>query len=150
MHDLHTPIAPSGLYWTAGLSAQNLTLGADGHSALLAVGDLPAIDEPLFPKPGPSYPALQSYRITWRATGPRQTYADPTKHFLIHGYPALVEATVTVAVPALDFAFQGRATATSVAILGAEVNGYYADRGDQPPVGSLLPGVPVLGKGRTS
>lgn len=103
---------------------------------------LPAIDEPLFPQPGPSYPALQSYRVTWRATGALRTYADPAKHFLIHGYPA----EVAVDVPDLGFAFQGRATATTVAILGAEVNGYYADRGDQPPAADAFPDLPLPGE----
>lgn len=121
-------------------------LGADGRSARLEVQDLPAVDEPLFPKSGPSYTALQSYRIVWRATGPVQTYADPTKHFLIRGYPTVLQAEVAVAVPDLNFIFQGRATATVVAIIGAEVNGYYADRGDQPPSVSAFPTAPLFGK----
>ncbi len=114
------------------------------------VRDLPALDEPLFPQPGPSYPAVQSYRVTWRATVPLRTYADPAKHFLIHGYPAQVTAEVAVAVPGLGFTFQGRATATTVAILGAEVNGYYADRGDQPPAASAFPDLPLSGEGAGS
>jgi len=146
VHDLHTPIAPSGLYWTAALTGENLTLAADGRSATLEVSDLPVIDEPAFPKAGPSQPGLASYRIIWRATGPLRTYADPTKHFLIHGYPAAVEAQVAVAVPSLGFTFVGRATATVVAILGSEVNGYYADHGQQPPSGTLLPPLPARGE----
>jgi hypothetical protein len=109
------------------------------------VRDLPSIDEPRFPQPGLSYPALQSYRITWRATGELCTYTDPTKHFLIHGYPAEVEAEVAVEVPDLGFVFQGRATATTVAILGAEVNGYFADRGDQPPPADAFPSLLLPG-----
>ena len=93
---------------------------------------------------------MQSYRVTWRATGPLRTYADPTKHFLIHGYPAEVAAEVAVAVPDLGFTFRGRATATTVAILGAEVNGYYADRGDQPPAPSAFPDLPLPGEGAGS
>jgi len=90
---------------------------------------------------------VQSYRVTWRATGPLRTYVDPAKHFLIHGYPALVAAEVAVAIPALGFTFRGQATATTVAILGAEVNGYYADRGDQPPAASAFPDLPLTGEG---
>ncbi|GAC1406668.1 MAG: hypothetical protein NVSMB65_21500 [Chloroflexota bacterium] len=141
-----TPIAPSGLYWTTALTGENLTIAADGHAATLEVSDLPVIDEPAFPKAGPSHPALASYRLIWRATGPLRAYADPTKHFLIHGYPATVEAQVAVAVPSLGFTFTGRATATVVAILGSEVNGYFADHGQQPPVGTALPSLPALGE----
>ena len=73
--------------------------------------------------------------------------AAAAKHFLIHGYPALVAAEVAVAIPALGFTFRGQATATTVAILGAEVNGYYADRGDQPPAASAFPDLPLTGEG---
>lgn len=96
------------------------------------------IDEPKFPHFGPTYPALESFRITWEATGDLQTFEDKSKYFNILGYPARSHAEFVVSAPALNFGFQGTATST-FALLGREVNGQYYVNGESPPTGSVLP-----------
>ncbi len=130
MHDFHVPIAPSGLYWVTSIAGDQLRVAAD--IARLDVGQLAGIDEPQFPMDGPVYPARQSFRITWTAAGAEQTLRDDGKQFDIVGRPATVEAEFTASVPSMDFTFEGRATATTYAFFGREVNGHYFDQDIDP------------------
>jgi len=135
VHDFHVPISPSGLYWTLPIPGKSLNVDSRGTSAVLEVVDLAVIDEPKFPKPSPTYPAVESFRIVWEASGGLQTFEDAAKHYRVIGYPAVARAEFAVAVPELNFAWRSEPLETSTsmsALLGKEVNGYYYDQGTEP------------------
>lgn len=114
----------------ASLSGDQVRVGE--RTARLDVGGLAVIDEPKFPKNGPTTPARESFEVSWRATGHERTLRDDAQHFRIRGYPATVEARFTASIPGTAFTFRGRATATTYAFFGAEVNGYYFDQHADP------------------
>ncbi len=134
----------AGLYWTFEISGGEVQVSSDGRSATLEVGDKAIIDEPKFPIDGPVYDAVESFRITWEATGDLQTLEGPNKYFLIQGYPATVTGEFSVVLPELNFSFTGQAT-SNFAFLGTEVNGHYYMEGQQPPpAGQVFPAAAVL------
>lgn len=136
------PIDPSGLYWVVGLpnglSASAATVSSDNAQASLQLSNLSVIDEPAFPKAGPTYPATQDIDVRWTATGATQTLTDPAKHFAITGRPASVTARFAVSEPSRGFTFHGEATSLTYAFVGDEVNGYFYDRGTTSP-GTVAP-----------
>lgn len=124
------PIDPSGLYWIAGLpnGLQPGQLSLDGlDNAHLLLRDLPVIDEPTFPQPGPVYHAYNTIDVHWHATGNQQTLTNPSMYFSITGRPASIEAEFTVSEPSQGFSFRGHATAITYSFLGSEKNGYFYD-----------------------
>lgn len=149
IHDFHVPIRPSGLYWTTTLTPGNLTVSADGRSATLDVTALAGIDEPTFPKPGPTYQATISYHIEWTATGPQYAIDNASKHYALLAYPAKARGTFKVAVPEVGFTWTSDPLETSMssdALLGSEVNGAFYDQGQRPGQGTM-PGLPNTGGG---
>lgn len=123
-----------------GLPASSLSVAADGSAAHLTLKNLPVIDEPAFPKPGPVHQAINSIDVRWRASGDMQTLSDPAKHFSIQGRPAAVTAQFAVSQASTGFSFQGTATSAAYAFLGEEVNGYFYDT---PTADQVLMPVPV-------
>ncbi len=149
IHDIHPPISPAGLYWTARLQPGQLTISSDGRSATLEVNDLAVIDEPTFPKPGSAAPATISFRIVWTALGSATMFNNADKHFALLAAPARARASFKVAVPSAAFTWESAPLETSTssdALIGSEVNGRYYDQGVRPGLGAM-PGLPNTGAG---
>lgn len=91
------------------------------------------MDEPNYPKDGPAYSAVKSFRIEWEMDGDRTVLEDEAKYFRIGGFPARVRAEFAVEVPELGFSWksdpiEAQTASTVYGFLGGEVNGrYYID-----------------------
>lgn len=90
------------------------------------------VDEPNYPKNGPAYSAVKSFRIEWEVDGDRATLEDEAKYFRIGGVPATVRSELSVEVPELGFSWRSdpieQTISTVYGFFGGEVNGqYYMD-----------------------
>lgn len=104
------------------------------------------IDEPNFPKDGPTYSAVKSFRIEWEANGEESTLEDEARYFRIEGAPATVRAEFSVAVPETGFSWksdpiEAQTTSTVYGFFGGEVNGQYYMDGESP--GGSTPEAPL-------
>lgn len=151
IHDLHSDMGASALYGVFAIPEQTLQISPDGRSSTLHL-TLGAVDEPTFPKPGPTNAARMTFRAIWTATGPERTFGDAAKHFAVRASPATARAEFTVEIPAANFAWTSDPLTTSTssfAWLGQEVNGQFFDLGLAP--GQRLPtALPTTGGGGTA
>ncbi len=135
IHDLHPPISPAGLFWNILVPDSSVTVDPDKQMATLVLNDVPVIDEPKFPKPGPVYQGTMSLRIVWMVTGGMRMFNDATNHFAVQGFVSAAKAEFSVSVPELNFSWKSYPMETShssFAGMGNEVNGEFYDRGLSP------------------
>jgi len=126
------PVANAVTDWTAALDPSNLTVNPDGRSATLEFNDLPLIDEPTYPKPGPVYQATMSARIVWTGLGPDQTIENSTKHYALQAAAGQARGEFKVAVPEQNFTWASDPLESSMStdvLIGREVNGRFYDQG---------------------
>jgi hypothetical protein len=69
VHDFNGGILPSGLFWTLPVDDDALRVSRNRRRAVLEVHDIPVLDSFQFGGPNQT-PAMVSFRIEWRATGP--------------------------------------------------------------------------------
>jgi len=109
-----------------------LTVSADGRRAMLAMHDVPVVDQPRWPaRDTPTRPAQISFRVEWVATDEPVTYDDPLKQFRFTGWRATTRLEAQVEVPSVGFSWRSDPLNTSSAsfgIIGAETNGRYFQR----------------------
>ena len=131
MHDLHPPIAPSGLYWVVPVPEQGLTLSADARTLTLEMRDVAVVDQPRWPAlDSEATPARMSFKMVWKADGPPVSYEDRARHFRFTGRKATCQMEAQVEVPSSGFSWKSDPLGSSrcdFAILGEEVNGRYYD-----------------------
>jgi hypothetical protein len=131
IHDLHPPIAPSGLYWVVPVPAKGLTVSVDGKVFTLDMQDVPIVDQPRWPAlDSVATPARMSFKMVWKSNGEPVAYEDASKHFRFTGTRAVCQMEARVEVPSIGFTWKSDALETSkcdFAILGEEVNGRYYD-----------------------
>ena len=124
----HQPIAANGLYWTAPIPDDALTLSADGKSASVEVRDYRVVDQPKFPKPGPDYHASLDFRITWRAEGRLIPYTQPKLKYSLEFYRAHAQIEYTARIPSRNLVITSAPLRTSdsvFAVMGRERNGSF-------------------------
>lgn len=124
----HQPIAPNGLYWTAPIPDTGLTLSPDGRNAAVTVRNYPLVDQPSFPKPGPTYAAEVDFKITWTARGPRIPYSQPVQGFQLEFHSAQARIEYVARVPSRDLVITSDPIETSdsvFAMIGTERNGTF-------------------------
>jgi hypothetical protein len=128
IHSFHQPIASNGLYWTSPIPASGLYISPDGSFASVEVNDYPVIDQPKFPKPGPTYQAKVSLRATWRAVGSTVAHTDPVGKYRVQFRKANAQIEFTATVPSLGFTFTSSPIGTSeslFAMMGHDQNGMF-------------------------
>jgi hypothetical protein len=129
VHDLHPPIAASGLYWVVPVPERGLDF--DGNTCTLQMHDVPVVDQPRWPAlDSLATPARMSFRMIWKASGPPVKYEDATKHFRFTGTRATCQMEAEIEVPSIGFSWKSDPLLTSkcgFAIIGEEVNGRYYD-----------------------
>lgn len=128
IHSFHQPIASNGLYWTAPIPASGLYVSPDGSFASVEVNNYPVIDQPTFPKPGPTYQARVSLRATWHAIGSMLAFTNPMGKYQMQFRNANAQIEFTVTVPSLGFTFTSSPIGISeslFAMMGHEQNGMF-------------------------
>lgn len=124
----HQPIAANGLYWTAPVPDDAVTLANDGKSASVEVHDYQVIDQPRFPISGPTYPTALDFRITWRAQGRLIPYSQPKLKYALEFYRASAQIEYTARIPSRDLVITSSPLETSesvFAVMGRERNGSF-------------------------
>ena len=136
IHDLHPPIAQSGLYWVVPVHEGGLRYTDDGRTAALELKDVAVVDQPQWPAlDATTTPATMSFRLVLKATDKPVTYEDPAKHFRVTGFLATAQLEAQVSVPEIQFTWKSDPLETSksdFAVLGDEVNGKYYDAEHAP------------------
>jgi hypothetical protein len=131
IHDLHPPIAPSGLYWVVPVPANGLTISADRKMFTLEMQNVPVIDQPRWPAlDSVATPARMSFKMVWNSNGEPSVYEDASKHFRFTGTRAACQMEARIEVPSIGFSWESDPLDTSkcdFAIVGEEVNGRYCD-----------------------
>jgi hypothetical protein len=131
IHDLHPPIAPSGLYWVVPVPANGLSVSEDGKVFTLEMQDVPVIDQPRWPAlDSIATPARMSFKMVWKSNGEPAVYEDASKHFRFTGTRAVCQMEAKIEVPSIEYSWQSDPMETSkcnFAIVGEEVNGRYYD-----------------------
>ena len=131
IHDLHPPIAPSGLYWVVPVPANGLMVSADGKVFTLEMQNVSVIDQPRWPAlDAIATPARMSFKMVWKSNGEPAVYEDASKHFRFTGTRAICQMEARIEVPSLGFSWKSDPLETSkcdFAIVGEEVNGRYYD-----------------------
>jgi len=124
----HQPIAPNGLYWTSPIPPSALRVERDEQLIRVDVHDLAIIDQPKAPFEGPTYDAVVSLRVTWRADGFPVGFTDPAAQFRLEFRPAEASIAFQASVPSLGFRFASEPASSSesiFAIVGHEQNGVF-------------------------
>jgi hypothetical protein len=131
IHDLHPPIAPSGLYWVVPVPASGLAVSADGKVFTLEMQNVPIIDQPRWPAlDSVATPARMWFKMMWKSSGEPPVYEDARKHFRFIGTRAVCQMEARVEVPSTGFTWKSdplESPMCDFAILGEEVNGRYYD-----------------------
>jgi hypothetical protein len=131
IHDLHPPIAPSGLYWVVPVPAIGLTISDDGKVITIEMQNVPIIDQPRWPAlDSVATPARMSFKMVWKSNGEPAVFEDASKHFRFTRARAACQMAARVEVPSIGFSWESDPLETSkcdFAIMGEEVNGRYYD-----------------------
>lgn len=128
----HQPIAPNGLYWTAPVPESGVTISSDRRTATVAVSNYPVIDQPTFPKPGPTYQASLDFKIRWTAIGRLIGYSQPGNRYRLAFYHAKCQIAYTARVPSRGLIITSDPLETSdsvFAMIGDERNGQFYEAG---------------------
>lgn len=128
IHSFHQPIAANGLYWTTPIAPGDLHISPDGLSAWVEVNNYAVIDQPTFPKPGPSYQAEVSLRATWQGVGPLLAHTDPKGKYRVQFRKANAQIEFVATVPSQNFTFTSAPIGTSesvFAMMGFDRNGVF-------------------------
>lgn len=120
LDDFNLGVAQNGLFWTAQIPDQTVGITDNGMHAVLDVRNLPAEDQPKFPKStNPTYAALMTFHIEWDGYGQRLGFTDPKNHFQLRFYNAMAHGTFEVHVPATGLTFTSNAANTSISTFAA-------------------------------
>ena len=129
IHDLHPPIAPSGLYWVVPVPAGGLTISSDANTFTLEMKDVPVVDQPRWPAiDSLATPARMTFRMVWKATGEPVACDDASRQFRFTGSRASCQLEAQVEVPSIGFSWKSdplEKSQAAFAIIGEEVNGRY-------------------------
>ena len=129
IHDLHPPIAPSGLYWVVPVPERGLAISPDGSSFTLEMLNVPVVDQPRWPAlDSVATPAKMTFKMVWKSTGDRVAYDDPSRQFRFTGFRASCQLEAQVEVPSIGFSWKSdplEKSRADFAIMGEEVNGRY-------------------------
>jgi hypothetical protein len=129
IHDLHPPIAPSGLYWVVPVPSGGLTVSSDGNVFTLEMHNVPVVDQPRWPAiDAAATPAVMSFKMVWKSNGEAVTYENPGRQFRFAGTRAVCQMEASIEVPSIGYSWKSDPLETSkcdFAIMGDEVNGRY-------------------------
>jgi hypothetical protein len=130
MHDFNGGILASGLFWTVPLEDDGIRVSRDAQRLVMQAEDVPVIDSFSFGGANQT-PALISFRVEWRATGPpqprgkgRMVALDDPAAFL--GDFAVARSTARFDAAEFGFSFRsdpGVSTDRGFAQIGRERNG---------------------------
>jgi len=127
--DINPGIASNGLFWTVPMPDAGLSLSSDGLSATVRLRDFPVLDVPTFgANTVPTYAARIDLDLTWQGLGPLIGFTNPTHHYRVRFYRAMVQAMIRVRVPEIGFTFMSDApdtTQTIFAMIGHDQNGLF-------------------------
>ena len=124
----HQPIAPNGLYWTAPVPASGVKISPDGGTMTVTVRDYTVIDQPTFPKPGPTYRASLDFTLRWTALGEVVNYSQPKLKYKMEFRQAKCQLTYTARIPSRGLVITSDPIETSdsvFAMMGTGRNGVY-------------------------
>ncbi len=131
IHDLHPPIAPSGLYWVVSVPEHGLIISPDGNTFTLEMQNVPVVDQPRWPAlDSIATPARMTFKMVWKSTGEPVKNDDSSRHFRFIGTRASCQLEAKVEVSSIGFSWKSdplSASKCDFAIMGEEVNGRYYD-----------------------
>ena len=126
----HQPIAADGLYWTAPVPHDGVTISQDGRTMTVTVRDYTVIDQPTFPKSGPTYRASLDFTLRWTAIGEPVHYSQPKLRYRMNFRHARCQVSYTARIPSRGLVITSGPLESSdsvFAIMGTESNGsFYA------------------------
>jgi hypothetical protein len=129
VHDFNPGIKPSGLFWTAPISRDNIRISLAEGSASLHVSDLEIEDyhdvvNAL--QDGPSVPATVSFDVTWSGNALRMKIQNSDVGFA--GQYVRNSATAVWSAGESDFRFHSNPLTSGFATIGHHRNGTFFRR----------------------
>lgn len=134
IHDFNLGIAPDGLFWTAPLGANSLTVNPGNGQASLRVTDLAAFDYFTGANAlsrGAFEPAVVSFELNWARGLKKVKIRDQVNGFALDG--VLNSATMSWTATAAGETYQSAPKQTSFSLfaeVGHERNGLFFPQGD--------------------
>jgi hypothetical protein len=132
VHDFNGGIPVSGLFWTVPVDEDAIRVTRDARRLVLKAEDVPVIDSFSFGGAN-QVPAVVSFRVEWRATGPPQqrgkgTTVPPDNEGAFLGDIAVARSTASFDAAEFGFAFTsdpGVSTDRGYAQIGRIRNGSF-------------------------
>jgi hypothetical protein len=130
VHDFNGGVLASGLFWTVPLDDDDIQVSRDGRRLVMRAKDVPVVDSFQFGNANQT-PAIVSFRVEWRATGPavergHGTTVPATAGDAFLGEFAPARSTGSFSGAEFGFSFRsdpGVSTDRGFAELGRERNG---------------------------